>query len=76
MKFEVIANEKNEFRQGNMYCNACFMNVLNALSEVCGIQELDIGMQKVIRVQGLWRRDTMRKEGMGVCRKYVFWQIY
>jgi copper chaperone CopZ len=41
-----------EFRQNNMYCNACFINVLNAILSIRGVHEMDIDMQrKRIRLQ-------------------------
>ena len=41
-----------EFRQRNMYCNICMMNVLSVLSGLRGVRELNINMQnKTIYLQ-------------------------
>lgn len=48
-----------EFRQNNMYCNSCFINALNAILGIRGVQAMDIDMQsKTIRLQ-------MENEAMG-----------
>jgi copper chaperone CopZ len=51
--------EDSRISQGNMYCNACFINVLNAILGIRGVYEMDIDMHsKMIRLQ-------MENEAMG-----------
>lgn len=41
-----------EFRQNNMYCNYCMMNVLNAILGIHGVYAMDIDMRsKTISLQ-------------------------
>ena len=41
-----------EFRQRNMYCNACITNVVNAILKIRGVYEFDVDMKsKIIRLQ-------------------------
>ena len=41
-----------EFRQRNMYCNACISNVINAILKIRGVSEFEVDMKsKIIRLQ-------------------------
>ena len=50
-----------EFRQRNMYCNACLANVINAILGIKGVYEFNIDMKnKTIHLQ--LENETMGKK--------------